>query len=122
MNEEVQAVLDRLEYYEAVHPDPVPIRHIPFTAADRELLHRKLRDYEDARKLVRNTKIHGKKTKELESIRARTRDEIALLLFKHDSLLGIELDDGRILKVVRGRAAKATVVLKFAPIPKQKLS
>ena len=120
MSDDIQAVLDRLEFYEAVHPDSVPVRRIPFTADDRELLHRKLRDYEDARTLVRNTKFHDKKTKELESISARARDEIALLLFKHDSLLGTELDDGRILKVERGRAAKTTVVLKFTP--KQKLS
>jgi hypothetical protein len=115
MTDEIQAVLDRLEFYEAVHPDPVPVRRTAFSAEDRELLHRKLREYEDARTLVRSTKVHGKQTKELEKIRARARDEIALLLFKHDSLLGIELDDGRTLKVVRGQAERTTVILKVTP-------
>ena len=119
MTDKIQAVLERLEYYEAVHPDPVQVQRIPFAAEDLNLLHKMLRDYEDAQRLVRNAKFHDKKTKELENIRARNRDAIAILLFKYDSLLGINLNDGRTLRIARGRADKPFVVLKLSSMPNQ---
>ena len=65
MTDDIQAVLDRLEFYEAVHPDPVPVQRIAFSAQDRELLQRKVREYEDALTLVRNAKVTTRKPKNL---------------------------------------------------------